>query len=510
MDNNKKDIVSRVRSKYPGAYDNIDDETLYGAIIKKYPVYSNSRTSENILQKAIHQSRIGQFGGSSITAALPSSGAETMDIPKVLGRQIPMTREMPVSPLTMGPMAVGFNMAGINKMSDVIPAPETEYGKNLESSADIAQLALPVSGLGSLSLSGAKGIGKGVGGFFKALRGKKIPGLKANIKSATEAIGSASAEEKNLEIAQKSIKRLGKKQVGADAKEFGARASKTAKDAVQSEFQDAKLGYRKMIEESNPEEVGLGELNDVLDRVITNKGIGRVVDPNTNTLILDPSESALINLKRQWASKLPQDAGDVITMDSPKKLSRISDIKNFKNQILRAVKGREDIEADFLSEYARMLEEKGLSAFNEAGKKYSGAYSKLKASKKLTGTAYEQIAMGRTSPTKYADIESAEKQIGINQLEDIIRKQNETKGLFGEAFSDVGSRRSQKASEIQSLKESIGSFSNPDSLKGKLLVERLKQGGAAGLASTGIGWLLSKILGGRPHSSVVNNIVENI
>lgn len=125
--------------------------------------------SENFLQRAIKSSRIGPFGGTSITAALPSDREEYIDLANVAGRQIPLTRGQGVGPAEMGPMGVGLNIAGIKEAGQIIPPPNTEYGRNLESSADIA----PWVGLG---LGGAT---KGVSNLINKFRSGPV---KKNIE----------------------------------------------------------------------------------------------------------------------------------------------------------------------------------------------------------------------------------------------------------------------------------------------------------------------------------------
>lgn len=146
-------FLAGLRTKYP-QYDKIDDETLMSQIKTKYPQYndvaSNSLPNpENFLQKAIKNSRIGNFGGTSITAALPADGAEAMDLGKVGIRQI--------IPDEAGLVGMGAKMAGV-KGDIKLPAPETQYGKNLENSANIAQVAHLGGSLASSAGEGIQGL----------------------------------------------------------------------------------------------------------------------------------------------------------------------------------------------------------------------------------------------------------------------------------------------------------------------------------------------------------------
>lgn len=114
---------------------------------------------ENFLQRAIKNSRIVNFGGTSITAALPTSGEEAMDLGKVGIRQI-----IPESP---GMVGFGAQMVDKRPGGVSLPAPETQYGKNMENSANIAQ---------GLHLGGAMvpAIGKGIKNIIKPFQSAPV------------------------------------------------------------------------------------------------------------------------------------------------------------------------------------------------------------------------------------------------------------------------------------------------------------------------------------------------
>lgn len=172
-------LLAEVRKKWP-KYEKTDDVTLLSLIQKKYPQYNDISLSsipktENLLQRVIKSSRMGPMGGTSIVAALPSSGEEAVDLAKVAGRQIPMTRGQEVGIHTMGPFGVGVNMAGTKKLDPIIPEPTSDYGKTLETEADIAQW-IP---LGSSVVGGAT---SGIKNFFsKGDLPQKIQQVKGSI-----------------------------------------------------------------------------------------------------------------------------------------------------------------------------------------------------------------------------------------------------------------------------------------------------------------------------------------
>jgi hypothetical protein len=111
--------------------------------------------TENLLQKAIRQSRIGQLGATSPVGMLPTTGQEAMDIAKVGIRQL-----IPESP---GFVGVGANIVDPRPSKIELPAPETQYGKNLETSANVAQATHLASSLGSSA-------GRGIESFVNKFR----------------------------------------------------------------------------------------------------------------------------------------------------------------------------------------------------------------------------------------------------------------------------------------------------------------------------------------------------
>jgi hypothetical protein len=66
---NSQEFAAKVRAKYPGAYDNIDDNTLTQKVIEKYPVYKDSVTMDD------EPSKLGSFARGAMSG-IP--GAETV------------------------------------------------------------------------------------------------------------------------------------------------------------------------------------------------------------------------------------------------------------------------------------------------------------------------------------------------------------------------------------------------------------------------------------------------
>ncbi len=108
--------------------------------------------TENLLQKAIMQSRKAGMPFGSFT---PATGQEAMDLGKVGIRQI--------LPETPGLVGMGANMVDSKRGKIELPAPETDYGKNLEGAANTAQLISAGTELAPLA-------GKGIGAIVNKFR----------------------------------------------------------------------------------------------------------------------------------------------------------------------------------------------------------------------------------------------------------------------------------------------------------------------------------------------------
>lgn len=345
---------------------------------------------------------------------------------------------------------------------------------------------------GSAVKSGAK--------FLNVLRGKGIKELEqvigktqGNINQTTQEAQALKSETSRLGGISSYLEKRSKRELGRSAKEMGASSESNIKKSIGENFLKAKENYRKMIQESDPEGVNLGDLYDVLDRAVTNKGIGKVVDPNTQTLILDPSERALLSLRSELASKLPKEgvSEGIVDLANPKNVMRIADIKNFKNRIISAVKNRPDIEAEFMGQHAEMLKSKGLEGMNDANQLYREAYSKLKASKPLKSNSLTSAIEGKLPKTKLEELFKAEKSSGVNELENIIKKQSKKKLGYTKAISDV--KRYQK---------SVGNIASDSDIASKLMADRLKSL-ESDLSKKKLNSLLAKVGAGSAIASLV-------
>jgi len=177
-DTNMKDVVARVRAKYPGVYDGIEDATLYGAIVKKYPVYGKSPKTEGLLQKA------AKYGG----ALIPQSGAELGDVPRIAFSSLGGTD------LLKGPNG-GFTMLGLGKGSPMEQGldkfgeslePKTEWGNVMQKQV-VEPSLLTVGAMGLKNL-----LGKGINKLFNVQNARAAMG--GNVRAGSGRMGQISEQ----------------------------------------------------------------------------------------------------------------------------------------------------------------------------------------------------------------------------------------------------------------------------------------------------------------------------
>ena len=373
--------------------------------------------TNNLLQNIIKSQRMGPFGGTSITAAVPTSREELTDLGKVGIRQ--------VIPDESGMVGVGARMAGAK--GDIrLPEPKTPYGKNLENSANIAQIA-------HLGGSAAKGIGSMVKGTFSPLR--KFP--------IEQRIGN----------------------LGKQAEEASFAGSEAVKAAVPKKFESARKAYREMIDSVDVSNVTAEDLVKVLDDTILNK---RISEKN----IRRPAEDALLAMRRKFGSMIKEGTPDTVEelrdpmtnqvhrliteQGTPKEvpnMSMVEELRNFKNQVFNSLRGETDLEAEFLNHYGKMLEDKGLGSISDVGKVYREAYALKRDSRAINRGALKRIATGKAGSSETKKLSDIEKRLGTssvseaskigsqlgneqNQLSLAMRNQQRVKALAG--LSAVG------------------------------------------------------------------------
>lgn len=179
---NEQELYAKIISKYP-QYANFSQEELLPKIYAKYPQYRDSVTIEppqpqqSTMQKVITQAR-----GFNPVGFLPINKAEALDVGKVGLRQF----------VPDNPGLVGFGANLVDKRGPIsLPKPETDYGRNLEMSADMAQLAYGVGALKNIVKTAPKNTSKQFGKLRRST--KKAQGIADNLydgaKTARKNVG---------------------------------------------------------------------------------------------------------------------------------------------------------------------------------------------------------------------------------------------------------------------------------------------------------------------------------
>lgn len=222
-----------------------------------------------------------------------------------------------------------------------------------------------------------------------------------------------------------------------DKASFGYNAAKGIKTEVGEKFQAARDNYAQMLQETNPEKVGMDDLLKVVDKTIENKGILGKEFPDT-------ADKAITQYRFKIAGKIPQAAEESIAIDPmtnqpvvgsapPPEMTKLSDpvdLKNIKNEVFRLVQSRPDMEAEFLNNYDKMLKDKGITGFQDANAKYSQAYDAANTAKEFRQSLFEKIAGDKTVPEQNADLTAKEGKIGTQytkkglDLQETIKKQS--------------------------------------------------------------------------------------
>lgn len=197
-----------------------------GKGVEQNPFLSSTiEPSENILQRAIRSSREAGVPPGAFT---PATGEEALDVAKVAGRNL--------APTDPGLVGVGASFVGGGAPPIEIPAPETQFGKDLEVAGQVAPLAF-------LGIKGVEGVAKGVGNVFKsfqpggAFRGvTKLGKQKVALTEATEkTTGFISDQITRLkDIGAKLLKRQGR-----ESRKTGFIEEKAAKEAATEKFKQA-------------------------------------------------------------------------------------------------------------------------------------------------------------------------------------------------------------------------------------------------------------------------------
>ena len=133
---NSSEFAQTIRDKFPGSYDHVDDQTLTGKILEKYPQYSDRVTIDSPQPQGMgsmawealgEPEKVSRQGFSDISNAIPQpepTGNLPMDVikgtPSILGKSFAETagKVAPgfISPVSLALMGGGAVVKGVSKI----------------------------------------------------------------------------------------------------------------------------------------------------------------------------------------------------------------------------------------------------------------------------------------------------------------------------------------------------------------------------------------------------------
>src|SRR3990167_3607042 len=468
-------FLSALRKKYP-EYDSIDNETLMSAVKKKYPEYAdivpNSLPkSEGFLQNALNQiqkdplnsvqqvirnSRMGPYGGSSITAALPSSGEEAMDFGKVALKQL-----VPHQP---GLVGYGNQIAGqiagvqpkeeITLPSDQFPPPVTEYGKNLDMSGNIAQVAFPL-------IEGLEAGGRGIKNFFsKGKLPQEIQAIENKIGSFKNTGEFLGRQVQKATSSKKNLRNLNIK----EAQNVAAKGFDKITNTAEGRFAKDLENYKAELANIDPNKISIEDLVKSIDDTLEAKGGVGASYNSPQEIALKQIRDRLVGSAEQvpgspevsnmWGTDVIQEA--VQPSVKFKNLSRPGELKYFQNEVYQATRGRKDLEGEFFNNFGRIAKQKGASGLLSGNDAYSKSYKIYDDVSAIKQSDLKRIAIGSPHATEYdiSKLAQAESELGTGvvkgakvQGQKAIGRQNKL-----EKYIEQTSRRKQaKEDQIPGL-----------------------------------------------------------
>jgi len=321
-------LLAKWRAKYPGAYDNVDDESLYGAIIKKHPEYSDvkfgtSGSHENMLQKAIKSQSDQRYS--------PFESA--------------------VSTAVGGPMMAG---GGAMRAED-IAVPAIQMGTDLAQDLSPARI-LPDTAKGAIT-TGTTTLAEGARQGIRSLRGEGFDsgqiGRTAATTGASELAGRGIGKFFMGKAATRNAVRQGYEKLGA------------MKDAIRTAGeQNPNL--------SIPKQPILDTINELYSKSVNPKGpassifkdwIKILSDPNTTHI----SPTALLQMEDQFgqASKFFPKGSNFLE----KVLFKITN--PIKDTVLNS--GAKEVRNLVSGEVDNVAERAGVHGFSDASRAFSEA-----------------------------------------------------------------------------------------------------------------------------------------
>ena len=418
--------------------------------------------TEGFLTQAIKQARVpgpfGSLGGTSITAAIPTNREELLDLGKVGIRQI--------IPDQSGMVGFGANLVGAG--SKGLPEPSTEYGKGIESSSNMAQLAT----LGKeIFPAFKKDLPELINKFRTSPIRKEIKGiedLKSFLKSS-----EAPAEAK---ISQgERVKSILKGRAERETKELAFTGEEKIKKALGEKFKD----YNKLFGE------GIGNIKSTM----TDEDMASILrrsakKTGAETIPGSPGSSLLKQAERYG----PKESKGIIQMKS--KVYSASEVQAITKEVLNSV-GDNRAKAIFYQELLDDIPQsvKGLKELKEL---HAPIYKIAKESKILKSSAIKRVSSDpNISKTELKKLKESERGVGTNFIQKALERQSKTK-----------SQNMRLEKTIEKSKETLSARKRGQEQLSNILSQkesdiknvRFRQASAGAIASLiGAGGLLSRL-----------------
>lgn len=447
---------------------------------------------ENFIQKAIKSARGGSWASSPM-GLIPSSGEEMMDIPRVIGSQtIPRG--------TIGTFGVGANLVG-KGLGDTPQAleealtPRTEYGSALNTGATIASLVPAVMGIGSL----AKGGFKGIKDFFSTGALKQAKGILPMESAAKEAmsanianrdigavhqaygespfipgqgkIGSEVQLQQELGMEGRQLRqkyasdvalrrkkltdlKTGKAsefskvrdEVKTAANELAFTGREEAHEALKGKLAEFYDMYETRLSDAAHEGITRAELAERLKTASDNMGLG-------SRRMLSGDEATLKSLASEVHP--PKAKGESISKYTARGNTKLkaNDVKAFFKNIRSRMNPTDHPLSEVYNEVGSLVSEK-MPEYAALKEEYKPIYETIKKTKKLFSEgAIRGLTQPTVSPTKLAQTQQLEKELGINitgKAKDIATKRGEISKQFGLDISDLREMRDKQINDIYS------------------------------------------------------------
>ena len=330
-------LAQRIRAKYPGAYDDMDDAALEKAVLAKHPEYADLAQPEQPKAQAQPeqpQGDLGRFGGYKMLGdAVINAGKAAINHPV---QSLAMLGGIAAAPLTGGgslaatAAASGLGAAGGAGIGSIINA--LRGGENgPQTAGDVAKTMATEGALGAAGEGIGKGISAGLSkGAYRLYRGVLRPsvplqrefgdiaatGLREGIpisergaKTAADKLGQSAATARQMvaDAAPTASKIRPVTEVGSETKPLVARAKIRARTGLSDES-PAIVGRVKALSKQNPGGIGLedaqamkGELQDLAGSVY------RAQDKGMPVLDLSADTNAALarGLRQSIESRVP-------------------------------------------------------------------------------------------------------------------------------------------------------------------------------------------------------------